>query len=95
MKLPVDPRLPSGETLVRRLTDLFKPLLEQVNSLTEGRIASVHNAQTSYPTTGTWAAGDFIRNSAPSNSGGVSVFGWVCVASGTPGTWHAIKSVTP
>lgn len=91
MKLPVDPRLPSGDTLIRRLTDLFKPLLEQVNSLTEGRIASVHNAQTSAPSTGTYAAGDFIRNSAAADTGdGTAIFGWLCVLSGTPGTWFEI-----
>lgn len=38
------------------------------------------------PTTGSWTAGTVILNAAPS-AGGVP--GWVCVASGTPGTWKA------
>lgn len=36
------------------------------------------------PTTGTWTRGDIVYNSAPSSAGYV---GWVCTASGTPGTW--------
>lgn len=36
------------------------------------------------PSGGTWSAGQRIRNSAPA-AGKAS--GWVCVASGTPGSW--------
>jgi hypothetical protein len=42
------------------------------------------------PTVGTWNRGDIVWNSFPS-AGGVP--GWVCVASGTPGTWKAMAAV--
>lgn len=38
----------------------------------------------SIPTVGTWAVGDFVRNSVPSTG---ATEGWVCTAAGTPGTW--------
>ena len=41
-------------------------------------------AYTAAPTIGTWARGTVIYNSTPSSGGYV---GWVCTASGTPGTW--------
>jgi hypothetical protein len=36
------------------------------------------------PSTGTWVRGDIVYNSTPASAGYV---GWVCTASGTPGTW--------
>ena len=39
---------------------------------------------TAAPTTGTWAVGDTVGNSAPTAGG---VVGWVCTVAGTPGTW--------
>jgi len=39
---------------------------------------------TAPPSTGTWDAGDQVRNTAPS-AGGFT--GWVCVTAGTPGVW--------
>jgi len=36
------------------------------------------------PSAGTWRRGDIVYNTAPSGSGFI---GWVCTASGTPGTW--------
>ncbi len=94
MKLTVDQRLPvSGDLLVRRLTDLLTQLARQVNGISEGGISAVHNARTAAPTTGTWAQGDFIRNATPVvDGGGIAVFGWLCVAGGTPGTWRQIKT---
>lgn len=41
---------------------------------------------TAAPTTGTYAVGDMVFNSAPA-AGGVP--GWTCVSAGTPGTWKA------
>jgi hypothetical protein len=70
----------------------------QVNNLTEGRITAVTNATTAAPTTGPHAQGDFLRNSAPTELGSASskyvIFGWVCVASGTPGTWLQCRYLT-
>lgn len=70
----------------------------QVNMLTEGKLSAVYNAATAAPTTGTWALGDFVRNSAPSELGTASskyvIFGWICTVSGTPGTWLQCRFLT-
>ena len=70
----------------------------QVNNLTEGRIAAVTNATTAAPTSGPNQQGDFVRNSAPTELGSASskyvIFGWVCVVSGTPGTWVEFRGLT-
>jgi hypothetical protein len=45
---------------------------------------------TAPPTAGVWAQGDLCWNTTPT-AGGVP--GWVCVTSGTPGTWKAMAAV--
>lgn len=98
MKLQSDPRLPDQGTLKQRLTDLFRDIAQQVNGLSEGRLAATYNAQTGPPTTGTHARGDFVRNSEPSELGGVGskyvILGWVCITAGTPGTWAQARALT-
>lgn len=42
------------------------------------------------PTTGTWVRGDVVWNSAPSAGGAP---GFMCTASGTPGTWKAMANL--
>ena len=44
----------------------------------------------SKPTSGTWAYGDIVFNSAPSGGGAI---GWVCVEAGTPGKWRSFGTV--
>lgn len=48
---------------------------------------------TAAPTSGTWAIGDKLRNTAPSLTVN-PVTEWVCVAAGTPGTWAPGASLT-
>jgi hypothetical protein len=43
------------------------------------------------PGAGAWARGDIIWDSAPSAGGTI---GWVCVASGNPGTWRAFGNIS-
>ena len=43
---------------------------------------------TAIPTTGTYASGDIIINSAPSDS----EIGWICTTGGKPGSWKVIQS---
>ena len=94
MKLQLDPRLP-GElgALVRRLYDLFRDT------------AIAHNGSymwdtqgTAAPTTGTWAQGNMCKHTAPVEAGAAAakyvVIGYVCVASGTPGTWLPMRVLT-
>jgi len=84
--------LPADQAqLVVKLTDLLLEISAQVNQLTEGQVTAVQNAQTVVPTTGTYKAGDFIRNSTPTNA--APILGWLCVITGTPGTWKAVTAV--
>ena len=45
---------------------------------------------TSYPTTGTWAAGSIVINTSPSVG---SPAGWICTSAGKPGVWHPFSNV--
>lgn len=100
-----DPKLPiyrGGDSyqsnLNFQLIDFLRKLATQLNLLSEGNASAVTNAYTAAPTTGTWKQGDEIKNSAPSEAGSAGskyvVVGWKCVASGTPGTWVAMRCLT-
>ena len=61
------------------------------SSVYDGNVVS--GAEAGYaaaPTTGTWTRGDVVFNTTPAK--GVSI-GWVCTASGTPGSWETIGGV--
>lgn len=45
---------------------------------------------TAIPTTGTWAVGDIVWNSAPSAG---AYEKWICVSAGTPGTWKGASLI--
>lgn len=87
MRLNTDPRLPQNEdpkALKQRLYEINRDVATQVNAMSEGMIQGASNAAAAAPTTGTYAKGDFVRNSAPSELGAASskyvIFGWLCVA---------------
>ena len=95
MKLPnnVDfPGLPIG--LIRYLRDVAR----QVNGITEGHGYAFHGAMTAAPTTGSFSQGDLIRKSDPVEAGAAGskyvIWGYLCVASGTPGTWVELRALT-
>ena len=94
MKLNTTPRIQADVALLREL----KEHAAQVNALSEGRMAGTYNALTAAPTTGTWAIGDYIKNSAPAEAGSAAskyvILGWVCTVSGTPGTWLQCRALT-
>jgi hypothetical protein len=81
------PRIQADAVLMRELRE--HALL--VNLLADGRIAGTNNASTAAPITGTYAQGDFVRHSAPTEQGAAGskyvIEGWTCVAGGEPGTW--------
>lgn len=90
--LPINPESGYDMQLNRLLLDFFRKLNTKVNGLASGKFAdSADNAATAAPTTGTYVQGDFVRNSNPTELGTTPnkyvLFGWVCVTSGTPGTW--------
>jgi hypothetical protein len=76
---------------------ILREIETQVNLASEWKIEGAYNALTAAPTTGAHQQGDFIRNSAPAviSPGGTCsdyvVFGWLCIDSGTPGTWWECK----
>lgn len=94
-KLNTTPRIVQTDPVLQRE---LREHATQVNMLTEGKLSAVYNAATAAPTTGTWAQGDFIRNSAPAEAGSASskyvIFGWICTVSGTPGTWLQCRFLT-
>ena len=99
MRLDIRPRFPADPKLMeRKLTDLFVETNTQVNRLTEGTVSAVHNAGTAAPTAGTFAVGDFIRNSAPAELGlpgsKYLIHGWQCVTAGSPGTFVQCRFLT-
>lgn len=77
---------------------LLRQICQQVNGITEGQAYAVHNAATAAPTTGSFAQGDLIRKSDPVEAGAAGskyvIWGYLCVASGTPGTWLEMRVLT-
>jgi hypothetical protein len=85
------PQLPArtgNEDLVRALTLCLRDVINQLNALSDGSLSASTTAQSVAPTTGSYAVGDFIRNSKPTAGG---VFGWVCVRSGNPAAWKPVS----
>lgn len=99
MRLQDDPYLPADlPGLVRQFNNLWRQLATQVNQSSEGRIAAVTNADVTAPVSGEWERGDFVRNREPAEQGVPGaryvVFGWSCVASGSPGAWVPLRFPT-
>lgn len=99
MRLQADPHLPLDlPFLVRQLDSLYRQIAGQLNRLSEGYLEATTNADIAAPTTGDWNRGDFIRNREPAELGSSGskyvVMGWVCVASGAPGTWVPCRVLT-
>jgi hypothetical protein len=94
MKINVIPRA----SVDVETTRFYKELAQQVNGLSEGRLSASYGALTAAPTTGTWAKGDYIRNSNPSEAGVALskyvIHGWICTVAGTPGTWLQDRRLT-
>lgn len=100
MRVDQDPRLPTAtsSTFIPQLTQILRNIAKQLNPLSEGSISAVTNATTAAPTGGTYAQGDRIKNSQPSELGTTGskyvITGWICTASGTPGTWLPMRTLT-
>lgn len=96
-KLNLTPRVPY-EYARGQFTEMFRDIENQVNQLSEGQIVANYSAKTAAPVIGDFKQGDFIRNSTPSELGSSSskyvIIGWVCTASGTPGTWVQCRCLT-
>jgi hypothetical protein len=97
-RLNTDARLPQNTeaALKQRLTELTRETAALVNALAEGRMAGAVNAAPAAPTTGSYAVGDFVRNSAPAELGAAGskylLLGWVCVTA--PLTFVQTRALT-
>lgn len=99
-----DPRLPAPpndeyqKRLSKELNRALRDLGSRLDLLAAGRLTGTPNASTVIPTTGTHAAGDFVRKSDPVEAGSAGskyiIFGWMCTAGGTPGTWLSCRFLT-
>lgn len=72
------------------MQSIVRQVEQQANKLAEGSITARHGAMTAAPTTGNWVKGDTVDNSNPSVVVDVVdyvLMGWICTASGAPGTW--------
>jgi hypothetical protein len=99
MRLQEKPLLPLDSSRLNVALDaLFFQIATKVNGLADGRLAVIDNARTAVPTTGTWAQGDFVRNSTPTEQGAAAskyvIYGWLCSVGGTPGTWLQCRFLT-
>lgn len=96
--LPQNPETAYEKLLNLRLKDIFRVWGTRLNAISDGQISAIDNAATAAPTTGTYAKGDFIRNSAPSELGSAAskyvIYGFLCVTGGTPGTWVQCRFLT-
>jgi hypothetical protein len=83
---------------VSYLYDLLRAVMRKVNGLASGRFADLDGIGTAAPTTGTYAQGDTVMNSNPTEAGGVGnkyvIIGWICATAGTPGTWREMRTLT-
>lgn len=95
MKANTTPRVGTNDPILQRE---LREHATQINLLSEGRIAGWYTAVTAAPTSGTWLQGDSVKNSAPTELGVAAskyvIEGWICVASGAPGTWVQKRCLT-
>jgi hypothetical protein len=96
--LPLNPDTPYAKSLNLRLKDVFRVVCTRLNALSDGQMSAIDNAAIAAPTTGTYAKGDFIRNSAPAELGTAAskyvIYGFLCVTGGSPGTWVQCRFLT-
>lgn len=96
-KIPEKLNLPQ-EYNSARIESILNGMAVQINAISENRITGKYNAYTAAPTTGTYAIGDFIPNTAPAELGVAAakyvIIGWICTVSGTPGTWLQCRTLT-
>lgn len=96
--LPRPPKDPYLEDLDFALQRELKGIALRHDLIASGMIEGTTGRGTSAPTTGTWAQGDYIKNSNPSELGSAGskywIRGWWCSVGGTPGTWLQDRGLT-
>ena len=71
------------------MRELIDRMVLAINQTTTGAPEG-RESRAAVPTGGTWKRGHILYNSAPSAAGTV---GWICTASGTPGTWKTFGTI--
>lgn len=104
MKLNEQPLLPQApgtdfeKRISVRLFELLRAIAIKVNGMASGQVSALDGGGTAAPTSGTWTQGDRWRNSTPAELGTAGskyvLTGWICTASGTPGTWVEQRTLT-
>jgi len=102
---PKLPPLPSNAD--REKVDLYRELqrwgqgvADQVNMVSEGRIAGHYNSDSATPTSTViqFNQGDFVWNNKPTEitatNSSYTVLGWSCEIGGKPGTWREARIKT-
>ena len=80
------------------MVEMVRQVEDAINRLSEGRIYQNYNAATSEPsgTAQSYQVGDVVRNLSPTPTGSPEyvLWGWLCVASGSPGTFRELRIPT-
>lgn len=96
--LPINPDSEYARQLNFKLKDLLRLIVLQINAMGDGKMTGANLTAVSVPTTGTYAQGDFVRNSAPTELGAIGnkyvIEGWLSVAGGSPGTFVQKRFLT-
>lgn len=97
-QLPSNPDSPYAQNLNFTLSRLLRNIAAKVNAIGDGKLVGSDLVAAAVPTTGTYATGDFVRNSAPTELGTAGskyvLDGWINVAGGSPGTFLQRRSLT-
>ncbi len=97
-QLPQNPDTDYARNLNFVLSRLLRNIASKVNGIGDGRIVGSDLVAAVIPTTGTYAQGDFIRNSAPVEAGTAGskfvLVGWIVTVGGTPGTLLPCRYLT-
>jgi hypothetical protein len=76
---------------------LLLDIQNQINAVSEGQLVGRYNATTSAPTAGTYAIGDIVYNSNPSELGSASskyiLLAWLCTDD-DPLTFKELRCLT-
>lgn len=82
------------------MTEMVRQIEDAINRLSSGAIYQNYNATSSTPSgvTVSHSVGDFVKNAVPTELGTAGsmyiVLGFLCVASGTPGTFREVRALT-
>lgn len=96
MRLNLNNRIPAQYD-VQTFAKLFTDIQNQLNALSEGQLVGRYNATTSAPTAGTYAIGDIVYNSTPSELGSSPnkyiLLAWMCTDD-SPLTFKELRCLT-